>query len=177
MKRKAVWLVALSLLTVLAGCTAESTDGESSGTGDAPGAWIETELTDVVTGETFRVSDLEGTPVLVESFAVWCPTCLKQLQEMTELLEQTDEVVLVALDTDPNEDADRVRDHVERYGLAGRFAVAPQEMTDALVDEYGPTIVSVPTAPVVLVDADQESARLLQRGVKPAGDLLEEIGQ
>jgi hypothetical protein len=34
-------------------------------------SWVDIELTDVVTGETFRVSDFAGEQVLVESFAVW----------------------------------------------------------------------------------------------------------
>jgi hypothetical protein len=34
-------------------------------------AWLDTELVDVETGETFRMSDFKGTPVLVKSFAVW----------------------------------------------------------------------------------------------------------
>lgn len=34
-------------------------------------AWLDTELVDVETGETFRISDFAGTPVLVKSFAVW----------------------------------------------------------------------------------------------------------
>ncbi|PIN92559.1 hypothetical protein COU56_04225, partial [Candidatus Pacearchaeota archaeon CG10_big_fil_rev_8_21_14_0_10_31_9] len=37
--------------------------------------WMNTELNDISTGETFKISDFEGKPVLLESFAVWCPTC------------------------------------------------------------------------------------------------------
>ncbi len=83
--------------------------------------------------------------------------------------------VLVAIDTDPNEDAEQVRQHVERYALKGRFAVAPAGMTAALVDQFGPTVVSPPTAPVILISADQSEARLLKRGVKTAEELREII--
>ncbi|PIO07358.1 hypothetical protein COU59_03365, partial [Candidatus Pacearchaeota archaeon CG10_big_fil_rev_8_21_14_0_10_34_12] len=41
-------------------------------------SWMNTELKDIRTGETFKTSDFEGKPVLLESFAVWCPTCTKQ---------------------------------------------------------------------------------------------------
>lgn len=34
-------------------------------------AWLDTELVDVQTGETFRISDFKGRPVLVKAFAVW----------------------------------------------------------------------------------------------------------
>ncbi len=34
-------------------------------------AWLDTPLTDAVTGEQFRLSDFKGKPVLLHSFAVW----------------------------------------------------------------------------------------------------------
>lgn len=33
--------------------------------------WADVELEDVSTGETFRISDFAGRPVLVKTFAVW----------------------------------------------------------------------------------------------------------
>ena len=52
-------------------------EGTQADTGDSGAAeagtlsWVDIELTDVETGETFRVSDFAGEQVLVESFAVW----------------------------------------------------------------------------------------------------------
>lgn len=34
-------------------------------------AWLDTELTDAVTGKSFRLSDYRGQTVLLHSFAVW----------------------------------------------------------------------------------------------------------
>jgi len=34
-------------------------------------AWLDTPLTDAVTGEQFRLSDFKGKPVLLHAFAVW----------------------------------------------------------------------------------------------------------
>jgi len=34
-------------------------------------AWLDTPLTDAVTGEQFRLSDFKGKPVLMHAFAVW----------------------------------------------------------------------------------------------------------
>ena len=34
-------------------------------------AWLDTPLTDAVTGEQFRLTDYKGTPVLLHAFAVW----------------------------------------------------------------------------------------------------------
>jgi thiol-disulfide isomerase/thioredoxin len=162
----------IGLLVLFAGCgpAGPVADGPAASGTPPASAWLEIELEDVVTGEPFRASDFRGRPVFVQSFAVWCPTCGAQLREMKEVLERTD-AVLVALDTDPNEDADSVRQHVERNGFSGSFAIAPANMTALLLDEFGPEIVAVPTAPVILISADQTSARLLDRGLKRAEEL------
>jgi thiol-disulfide isomerase/thioredoxin len=136
---------------------------------------MDIELTDVATGETFTIADFEGRPVLLESFAVWCPTCLAQQREMKELLESHGEdIVHISLDTDPNEDEDKVRGHLERNGLDWYFAVSPVELTNALIDQFGLNVVSAPRAPVVLICEDQ-SARFLRSGVKSAEELLSEV--
>ena len=38
-----------------------------------------------VDGDKFKLSDFENDVVLVESFAIWCPTCLAQQQEIEDL--------------------------------------------------------------------------------------------
>ena len=38
-----------------------------------PALWKETELTDVLTGETYKSSDFRGQTIIDESIAVWCP--------------------------------------------------------------------------------------------------------
>ena len=56
--------------------------GSSATSNDEGLPWMNTELKDVRIGETFKISDFRGEPVLVESFAVWCPTCTKQQNEI-----------------------------------------------------------------------------------------------
>lgn len=138
-------------------------------------AWMKTELKDVATGDTFRISDFKGRTILLESFAVWCPTCLAQQKEMKKLVETEGEAIVhISLNTDPNEDKERVRGHIERNELDWYFAVSPEDMTNALIDEFGLSFVSAPTAPVALICEDQ-SSRLLPRGLKSADELLSEI--
>ncbi len=138
-------------------------------------AWMDIELTDIATGQKFKISDFKGKPVLLESFAVWCPTCLRQQREIKKLKEREgDTIIHISLDTDPNEDEAKVKEHLERNGFDWYFAVSPIELTTALIDEFGLTIVNAPGAPVVLISKDQ-SARLLRNGVKSADDLLSEI--
>lgn len=137
--------------------------------------WRDIPLRDVVSGESFRISDFEGQTVLLESFAVWCPTCTKQQEEVRKLHEQIgDGVISISLDVDPNEDENLVREHAIRNGFDWRYAVAPPELTRALIDQFGTAIVAAPSAPMILICPDEE-ARLLKRGVKRADKLREEI--
>ena len=97
--------------------------------------------------------------------------CRRQLSETTKLVQQTDDVIVVALDIDANEDEEAVRDHIERNGFEGYFAISPPALTQTLIDEYGTYIVTPPLSPKVLVNADQTGAEALGRGVKSAEEL------
>lgn len=154
----------------------QSTDMETSEEVVLP-EWAQSELTDAVSGDIFRLSDYAGKTILVESFAVWCSNCLRQQREMAKLIELTGEgIVHVSLNTDPNEDLDKVRAHALRYEFSWLYAVAPIEMTQALIAEFGLTVVNAPRAPVILINADG-SFRLLPNGIKTAEELLAEIGE
>lgn len=140
-----------------------------------PGDWRNIELMDVATGQTFRVKDYKGKPILLESFAVWCSKCLAQQKKMKELRAmEGEEIIHIALDTDPNEDESIVRNHIQANGFDWYYSVAPAEMTKSLIEEFGITIVSAPSVPVILICPDQ-SARLLERGQKTPEKLLSEI--
>ena len=138
--------------------------------GEACEDWKRQDLVDAVSGETFQIKDFEGQVVFIESFAVWCPTCLKQQIEMAKV----DGVVHVSIDTDPNEDESIVKEHAERNGLDWRFVVSPIEVTKALISEFGAGVVSAPRAPVIMVCEDQ-STRFLPGGLKDAEKLKAEI--
>lgn len=133
-------------------------------------------MTDVSTGETFTIDALAADkPVLLETFAVWCSTCLRQQKEIRALHEQVgDDVISVALDIDPNEDAAKVRSHLDKHGFDWRYAVAPSDVTQSLIDQFGQSIAVPPRAPVVLVCAD--GSRRLSDGVKSAATLESQVG-
>jgi len=138
------------------------------------GEWIDFELRDVKTGQTFKVSDFDR-PVLLESFAVWCPTCTRQQREIRELHDEVgDSIISISLDTDPNEDEERVRQHIESNGFDWYYAVAPVEFTQSLIDQFGVSIVNAPSAPVVLI-CDDQKVRKLGSGVKSANQLKQEV--
>jgi hypothetical protein len=136
---------------------------------------MDIELRDVATQKTFKIGDFKGKKVLLESFAVWCPKCTAQQQNIKKLIEKGDsETIHISLDTDPNEDETRVKQHIERYGFNWYYAVSPIELTNALIDDFGLVVVSAPSVPKILVCEDQ-STRFLPSGTRPAEELEREI--
>ncbi len=176
MKKKHLvyWVLTLSLISSLfIGCAAPAAEPPED-TGTTP-EWMMIELTDVVTGEKFTINDFKGQSVLIESFAVWCPTCLRQQLEIKELvISEHENIVHISLDTDPSEDADKIREHLSIHNFPWYFAIAPAELSNSLIDEFGLEAVAAPASPVILVCPDQ-SARLLQSGVKSSDVLLAEV--
>lgn len=159
-------------LVLISGCIGTETN-EDTGPEEVID-WKEVELKDTITGDTFKISDFEGQTMMLETFAVWCPTCLQQQKEMEKLSLIETDVIHISLDTDPNEDAELVKDHAKKNGFDWYFAVAPIEMTESLIDEFGVGVVNAPSAPVILICNDQ-STRLLDRGLKQSDELLTEL--
>jgi len=155
---------------------AGSGSGDSGTEEEGDLAWIDIELEDIVTGEKFSVGQFIGEkPILLESFAVWCPTCTAQQKQIRVLhADIGDDVISISLDTDPNEDAARVREHLNRNGFDWRYAVAPADLSRGLIDDFGITVVNAPSAPVILICLDGQ-ARLLDSGSKSADVLKAEI--
>ncbi len=183
------------ILVFLAACTATQvevdTDPQPGGTDSEPEkpqeevtaepveeadlSWQEQQVVDVLTGESYSIADFAGTPVLIESFAVWCPTCTRQQRETKELHEDVgDDIISVAWNTDANEDAARVKSHAESNGFDWRYSVAPAELTQTLIDEFGIGIITAPSVPMILVCPDQ-TYRKLPNGVKSPEDLKQEV--
>jgi thiol-disulfide isomerase/thioredoxin len=152
----------------LAGSAPDTTGQESAP--PVSSLWISASLQDVRTGTLFSISNFDK-PVLVENFAVWCPVCTRQQQEMKKLHAAVgDAIVSVSLDSDPNEDQSRVLEHIERHGFDWYYAVIPQDVTSSLVDQFGVSFVNVPLAPVLLLCPDGTAERL-RNGVKSAEEL------
>jgi thiol-disulfide isomerase/thioredoxin len=136
--------------------------------------WLSFELKDIRTGQKFRIDEFDK-PVLLESFAVWCPLCLKQQKELKRLHEEIGEsFISISLDTDPNEDEARVLEHIERNNFNWRYAVSPAEVTKELIDEFGPSVVNAPSTPIILI-CSPEKYRILQFGIKNIDELKSAI--
>jgi thiol-disulfide isomerase/thioredoxin len=184
--KKIILFVLFVLVLFVFGCTnnssvadnsVETVDTSSQDTGPLDTSWQDIDLADIKTGETFRISDFAGKPILLESFAVWCPTCTKQQREIKKLHEEVgDTIVSISIDTDINEDADTVLDHINQNGFDWRYTISPISLTQSLIEIFGVGVVNAPSAPVVLICEDQ-SYRLLPRGTKSSQELKVEIAK
>lgn len=141
-----------------------STDAMTDGS-EAEHLWRSVELSTVRDEETFTIESLDG-PVVVQSFAVWCPRCERQSNEIADL---DDSVTAIGLNTDPNEDAEKVRQHAEAKGFDWRFAVATTEMTESLIAEFGTSVADAPSTPII-VDCGDGSTAFDSGFVLPAED-------
>lgn len=138
-------------------------------------SWQTTELTDVRTGYVFSIHSLSDRPVLIQSFTITCPNCMRQQQEITRLAESGEaDFVMIGLDIDPNGDAGSLRRYTEQKGYTGLYARSPLSVTQSLVDQFGLTILSPAQAPLVLVCPDG-TARLLPSGIKMMPDLQQAL--
>lgn len=135
--------------------------------------WKSIVLKDIRTSQSFKVNQFKK-PILLESFAVWCPTCTKQQNIIKELHEEDDSFISISLDTDPNEDESKVLDHITRNNFNWYYAISPKSLTNSLIDEFGVTVVNAPQAPVVLI-CPKGDTKLLKNGVKSVLDLKSEI--
>lgn len=169
--------LALALTLTTFGCANNATTSDEKSAADKTEAapWMNVELTDVRTGDTFKVADFIGTPILLETFAVWCSTCKRQQDEIDKLHDKLgDDVVSITIDTDPNEDSAKVKEHTDRHGFDWRFAVDVDDFSRMLIDEFGINVVNAPSAPVILID-EEGHAELLRFGVKNADELEKTI--
>ncbi|MBR9706814.1 MAG: redoxin family protein [Candidatus Diapherotrites archaeon] len=144
----------------------------------AESGWKDVSLKDLRTGSTFKVSDFNDKPILMESFAVWCPTCTAQQNVFKQVKTVNGhEVVHISLDTDPNESEQKVLDHLTRNGFDWLYAIPPASLTQELIDEFGLPIVNATSAPVVIIcPGTPQTATLIQKsGLKQAPTLLEEL--
>ncbi|AWB26519.1 TlpA family protein disulfide reductase [Halococcoides cellulosivorans] len=147
-------------------------DAESAENGAADGStdadWQEMELTSVRCADPFTIGSLDP-PVVVETFAVWCPTCSAQQQNMRDL----EGVTRVSLNVDPNESRDIVREHAAGNGFDWRYAIAPEPMTSALIDAFDGAIVHPPSTPIVVVCAD--GSTIYRSGSLKSADEIESL--
>jgi thiol-disulfide isomerase/thioredoxin len=164
------WLISLLVIFLIA-CSTQPVEVKDVSASSID--WRDVEFKDVLTDQTFKINDLDK-PILIETFAVWCPTCRKQQEEIQKLhLDVGDSVTSVSLDVDPSEDEAKVIKHANTYGFDWLWSVSPGEATKSLIDEFGIQVANAPSAPIILVC--ETKTKLLDFGVKSVEELKQEV--
>jgi peroxiredoxin len=140
-------------------------------------AWFSAPLTNAATGETFTIQDFKGKVVLVETMAMWCPTCLRQQKEVQALHEQLgerDDFVSVGIDIDLNENVADLKDYTAKNGFAWTYTVATADVAREIGNLYGQQFLNPPSAPMFIIDR-HGAVHPLPFGVKSAADLQQAL--
>jgi thiol-disulfide isomerase/thioredoxin len=174
-KQKYHFMLAVVLTLLVSACSLNQlgTPSESSGEDAEIPAWFEMPMTDIRTGEEFTISDLSGKVILIETMAMWCPTCLKQeleVKKVNDLLGERDDFVSIAIDVDSKEDAEALRIYVDENELDGIFVVAYTELIRDIANRYTAELLNPPLVPMLIIDRNGDVYGL-PYGLKPAGAL------
>jgi thiol-disulfide isomerase/thioredoxin len=165
------------LLALLGACSAPAAAPVVTPTPENP-EWFGIELTDVVTDEVFTINDYAGKVVLLETMAIWCPSCALQAHEVRKLhtsLGDDEDLISISLDVDVNEDAAALKEYAEEYGFEWHFAVAPLGVARALGNLYTAQYLNPPLSPMLIIDRSGE-VHHLEYGRKSSTVLLEHVG-
>ena len=174
------WLVSLiGLAFLLTACSAGSSGGATGGgtSADDPtaAALLAHELVDVRSGETFTLGELaKDRPVLLETMAIWCTTCLSQEREVRRAHELAD-FDSVGIDADPNESAGELANYADRQGFDWRFALADAELVQLLTDAYGFAVINPPSTPTLVITSEGDVRPLEFGRVRSADELIAEL--
>jgi hypothetical protein len=159
-----ILILCLMVAVLSAGCTTSdtrnytTTKSNTSSPSHNPetgneSSWMTIPITDVITGKETSIVDLvaEGKPVIIHTFAVWCPACSIQLRETAKLLkENPGAYTVLGIDIDPREDKAMVKGHVEKNQFVGMYIAAPVDLTKGLIQTVGPRVVqSLPQTLIV----------------------------
>lgn len=146
----------------------------SAGDSEASGALLDRELVDVRSAERFTLRQLAAErPVLLETMAVWCTTCLRQQSEVLHAHDLAD-FHSVGIDVDPNESPEDLARYAERTGFDWRFVKADRELLALLQEAFGVASTNPPSTPTFIITTD--GIRALPFGqVRSAHDLIAEL--
>jgi hypothetical protein len=118
--------------------------------------WATAELVDVATGSAFRIADLAGRTIILETMAIWCTNCLAQQGHAYEALAELDpeRVAYVLIDVDPSETGEALQAYRDSHGFTGTYAIATTEVARALAAEFGDLVLSPSSTPMIVIGSD-----------------------
>ena len=154
----------------------ESEEVEEAATETA--AFLDIELTDAASGETFTLASLAGDVVAIEPMAIWCSNCKAQQNNVKDAYADIADagVTYISLGIDPGENADSLAKYAERNGFEWTFVKSPTELSREFSDLFGAQILSAPSTPLIVLDANGE-VFTQEWGFHDPDSLLEILGE
>ncbi|WP_018933458.1 redoxin domain-containing protein [Gracilibacillus lacisalsi] len=84
-------------------------------------------------GETVKLSDYRGEPVMLNFWATWCPPCRSEMPDMQRFYQDTDMNILAINLTDTEANVEDVGQFIEEYDLT--FTI-PLDQGNIVGDRY-----------------------------------------
>ena len=138
-------------------------------------SWFDVQMTDVVTGNQFKVSDFTGKVILIDNMATWCPTCQGEMSQVQQIHKQYGaDLVTISLDVDPNEDGALLKKYAAKNGFGWIIAVAPTAVGAFLSKNYDVQLLNPPLQPMMIIDK-QGGVWGMPFGIKSAESLKKTI--
>jgi len=173
--QKYIIIPIISILTILTtGCNTTTQTPIQSQLNTSIPDWQNFELIDIKTSTKFKISDFSNKTLLIESFAIWCPTCTQQQKELKKLHKINSEIISISLDTDQNENAQNVLTYITENEFNWNYAISPINLTQIFIDEFGIKFVSAPSVPMILI-CPNNNYYYLKSGLKTQEFLIKEI--
>ena len=140
---KAILLIILASVLLLAGCPAGSQSPSAAQVGkQAPDFTLQN-----LDGQSVSLSDFLGKPVLLNFWATWCPPCRHEMPYLQEVYEEWSGKGLVVLAINMGESPFDVKTFTEAYNLSIPALV---DVAGNAAHEYN--IMSIPTS--FFIDSD-----------------------
>jgi peroxiredoxin len=102
-----------------------------------------------VEGETIRLSDFRGQPVIVNFWATWCPPCRAEFPEFQKAaVDNADRLVIIGVNNTAVDQADLIPGFLDEFGIT--FPIVLDTADGATVETY--RVLGLPTT--VFIDSN-----------------------
>lgn len=119
-------------------------------------------------GNEVKLSDFKGTPVILNSWAVWCPFCLDELPDFADLQEELgDSVVIIAIDR--AESTSKQKKFTDELEVTGKILFLNDPK-----DSFYQSIGGFSMPETLFVDTDG-NIRIHKRGPMDIGEMREKV--
>lgn len=138
--------------------------------------WTDLQLVNARTGETFTLADFAGKTVFVEPMATWCTNCRAQQGHVSVAMDSLNngDFVFISLSVGENVSNDTLANYAINNNFPQVFAVATDELTVALIENFGFSVTTPPSTPHFTI-SPTGTVSDLSTGIHRPDALIEEM--